>query len=163
MRKNNTWLHIHYWVKTVMMRFADASNLKEPNISINLSWNFQHCLFLRITTLLSWLKSTLLLKSKCFGTTIYMKTQCLQTNQTQNYWKWRKKYLRSGRRSRERVALIKSLIYARWKSHAWGAVAKSSWKCQLIKDTCENKPNLILGFVLPKTVTSTSAQRRRRA
>ncbi len=40
---------------------------------------FQHSLFLRITILLSWLKSTLLLKNKCFGTTIYMKTQCLQT------------------------------------------------------------------------------------
>jgi len=40
---------------------------------------FQHSLFLRITTLLSWLKSTLLLKNKCFDTHIYMKTQCLQT------------------------------------------------------------------------------------
>jgi len=46
---------------------------------------FQHSLFLRITTLLSWLKSTLLLKIKCFDTTIYMKTQCLQTNEAQHY------------------------------------------------------------------------------
>jgi len=45
----------------------------------NIKDNFQCSLFLRITTLLSWLKSTLLLKNKCFGTTIYMKTQCLQT------------------------------------------------------------------------------------
>ncbi len=39
---------------------------------------FQCSLFLRITTILSWLKSTILLKNKCFLTTIYMKTQCLQ-------------------------------------------------------------------------------------
>ncbi len=54
---------------------------------IIINWFFQHCLFLRITTLLTWLKSTLLLKIKCFGTTIYMKTQCLQTNETQHYGK----------------------------------------------------------------------------
>jgi len=30
-------------------------------------------------------KSTLLLKIKWFDTTIYMKTQCLQTNETQHY------------------------------------------------------------------------------
>ena len=41
-------------------------------------------LFLRITILLSRLKSTLLLKNKCFGTTINMKTQCLQTNEMQH-------------------------------------------------------------------------------
>ena len=44
--------------------------------------------------------------------------------------------LRSKRKSRERVALIKSLIYARWKSHAWGAVARLSWKCQLVVFCC---------------------------
>jgi len=56
-------------------------------------------------------KSTLLLKNKCFGTTIYMKTQCLQTNETQHCL---------GKESAlgvgggvERVALIKSLIYVR--------------------------------------------------
>ncbi len=46
--------------------------------------NFQASFFLRITTLLSWHKPILLLKNKCFGVTIYMKTQCLQTNQTQH-------------------------------------------------------------------------------
>ncbi len=45
---------------------------------------FQHSLFLRITTLLSWLKSTLSLKNKCFDTHIYMKTQCLQTKKIQH-------------------------------------------------------------------------------
>jgi len=81
---------------------------------------FQHRLFLRITTLLTWLKSTLLLKNKCFDTTIYMKTQCLKTNETQHYWKG--KCLRSDRWSRERVAaLIKSLVYARWKRDALDA------------------------------------------
>jgi len=75
---------------------------------------FQRSLFfLRITTLLTWLKSTLLLKNKRFDTTIYMKTQCLQTNKKQNYWKG--KCLRSKGWSRERIALIKSLIYVRWK------------------------------------------------
>jgi len=46
--------------------------------------SFQCSPFLGITTLLSWLKSTLLLNNKCFGTTIYMKTQCLQTNEKQH-------------------------------------------------------------------------------
>jgi len=34
---------------------------------------------------------------------------------------------------RERVALIKSLITRDRKRCTWGAVAKSSWKCQLMK------------------------------
>ncbi len=38
-----------------------------------------------------------------------MKTQCLQTNEMQHYWKG--KCVRSKRWSRERVALIKSLIH----------------------------------------------------
>jgi len=42
-----------------------------------------------------------------------MKTQCLQTNEIQHYLKG--KCLRRERCSRERVALIKSLIYTRWK------------------------------------------------
>ena len=44
--------------------------------------NFQARLLLGITRLVIWLKSTLLLKNKCFGTTIYI-TQCCQTNETQ--------------------------------------------------------------------------------
>jgi hypothetical protein len=72
---------------------------------------FQASLFLGITTLLLWLKSTLLLKIKCFNTTIYMKTKCLQTKETQHCL---------GKESAlgvvggvERVALIKSVIYVR--------------------------------------------------
>ncbi len=65
-------------------------------------------LFLGITTLLAWLKSTLLLKIKCLDTTIYMKTQCIQTNETQHYC--RKENAWEAERGRERVALIKSLI-----------------------------------------------------
>ncbi len=38
-------------------------------------------------TLVAWLKSTLLLKIKCFDTHIYLKTQCLQTNLTRIYLK----------------------------------------------------------------------------
>ncbi len=81
-------------------------------VGLNFVASFNVVFFLRITTLLTWLKSTLLLKNKCFDTTIYMKTQCFQTNETQHYWKG--KSLRSERWSRERVALIKSLIYTRW-------------------------------------------------
>jgi hypothetical protein len=43
---------------------------------------FQASLFLGITTL--FLDLSLLLKIKCNRTTIYMKTQCLQTNETQH-------------------------------------------------------------------------------
>ncbi len=82
------------------------------NITILVIINrFLSSLFLGITTLLLWLKSTLLLKNKCFGTTIYMKTQCLQSNETQHFL---------GKESAlgvgggvERVVLITSLIYER--------------------------------------------------
>jgi len=45
-----------------------------------------------------------------------MKAQCLQTNEMQHYGKG--KCLRSKGWSRERIALIKSLIYARIKRDA---------------------------------------------
>ncbi len=61
---------------------------------------------------------------------LYENTIYLQTNKTQHYGKG--KCSRSERWSRERVVLIKSLIYGRWKSRVWGAVAKLSWICQLI-------------------------------
>jgi len=77
----------------------------------NYSSNFQRSLFLRITTLLSWTKSTLLLKNKCFGKTTYKKTQCYQTNETQHCF-GKESALGAGW-GVERVALIKSLIYAR--------------------------------------------------
>jgi len=46
---------------------------------------FQHTLLVEIRTLVTWHKSTLLLKIKCFDTDSYMKTQCLQTNKMQHY------------------------------------------------------------------------------
>jgi len=61
-----------------------------------------------------------------------MKTHCLQTNETQHYGKG--KCLRSRGWSRERVALIKSLIMRDRKWRAWGAFAKLSWNCQLITE-----------------------------
>ncbi len=70
---------------------------------------FQASLFLGITRLLLWLKSTLLLKIKCFDTTIYMKTQ--MTNETQHCFG--KESVLGARGGVEKVALIKSLIYAR--------------------------------------------------
>ncbi len=69
---------------------------------------FQARLFLGITRLLIWLKLTLLLKSKCNRTAIYMKTQCLQTNETQHYLG--KEDALGARGGGERVALIESLI-----------------------------------------------------
>jgi len=71
---------------------------------------FQRSLFLRITTLLTWLKSTLLLKNKCFDKHIFMKTQCLQTNETQHYCE--KENAWGAGWVRKEVALIKGLIYA---------------------------------------------------
>ena len=82
--------------------------LSSLNFFYRIASRFQHNLFLIITTLLTWLKSTLLLKIKCFVTTIYMKIQCLQTNETQHYC--RKENAWEVGRRRERVALIKSLI-----------------------------------------------------
>jgi len=92
--------------------------------SLQLNRTFHRSLVLRITTLLTWLKSTLLPKIKCFNTTIYMKTQCLQTNETQHYCR-KERCLRSGVRKRKRVTRDR-------KRRSWGVVAKSSWKCQLI-------------------------------
>ncbi len=46
---------------------------------------FQLTFFFEIKTIVMWLKSTLLLKIKCFDTPIYMKTQCLQAYETQHY------------------------------------------------------------------------------
>jgi len=49
-------------------------------------WQLFQCpLFVEIRTFVTWIKSTLLLKIKCFDTHIYMKTQCSQTNKTQHY------------------------------------------------------------------------------
>jgi len=76
---------------------------------------FQRGLFLRITTLLSWLKSTLILKNKCFDTHIYMKVQCLQTK-----WESGKENAWEAGWVRKELALIKSLICPRWKRCAWG-------------------------------------------
>jgi len=61
-------------------RFVLRSNIFQP------IWRlFQHSLFHEIRTLVSWLKSTLLLKNKCLDIHVYMKTQCLQTNRRQHY------------------------------------------------------------------------------
>ena len=73
----------------------EAFNFKQKKLStvciffISL-WRFSHqqtfqrCLFLEIRTLVPWLKSTLLLKSKCFDTHIYVKTYSLLTNEMQH-------------------------------------------------------------------------------
>ena len=65
-------------------------------------------LFLGITRLLLWLKSTLLLKNRMHCTAIYMKTYCLQTNETQHCLG--KESALGAIGGGESVALIKSLI-----------------------------------------------------
>ncbi len=55
-------------------------------------------------TLVARLKSTLLLKIDCHDTHIYMKTECLQK---------RESALLVGGKGKDRVTLIKSLIYTR--------------------------------------------------
>ncbi len=55
-------------------------------------------------TLVSWLKSILLLKIECHNTHIYMKTECLQT-------KWEAVLFG---KEKDRIALIESLIYTRF-------------------------------------------------
>ncbi len=103
---------LHYGSGIIDGQFS-LSMFSRMSFKVFLLKSFNVVFFLRITTLLTCRKSTLLLKNKCFVTTIYMETQCLQANETQHYWKG--KCLGSERWSRERVALIKSLIYARWK------------------------------------------------
>ncbi len=58
--------------------------LKQSRLMSSVPYNFQRSFFLKITTLVTWLKSTLLLKNKCFDTHIYMKTECSQTNKMQH-------------------------------------------------------------------------------
>ncbi len=83
----------------------------QPQSHVTFFGLFQCSLFLRITTLLSWTKSTLLLKNKWDCTAIYMKTQCLQTNETQHSL-GKENALGAGG-GVERVVPIKSLIYAK--------------------------------------------------
>ena len=59
-------------------------------------------------TLLTRTKSTLLLKNKCKCTAIYMKTQCLQTKETQHCLGKESAFGAIG--GVESVALIKNLI-----------------------------------------------------
>jgi len=87
-----------------------VNGLNYAFLNVVFAQTFQHSPFLEITTLVTWLQSTLLLKIKCLDTHIYLKTECLQTNKTQhllgkeNTW---------GVGSKEKsVALIKSLIDA---------------------------------------------------
>ncbi len=102
------------------MRAEVNCRVEIPNSRDILHWKsykeFQARLFLGMTRLLLWPKSTLLLKNKCDCTAIYMKTQCLQTNETQHCLG--KENALGAEGGGERVALIKSLIYMRKKIHA---------------------------------------------
>jgi len=55
------------------MRYQNSKSRKEA------TWMFQHTLFVEIRTLVTLLKSTLLLKMKCRERHIYMKTEFLPT------------------------------------------------------------------------------------
>ncbi len=81
---NLTVTTICIWYNRLWVRFHRQS-YKIHYVFQNTKFNFQRCLFFEIRTLVSCLKSTLLLKLKCFDTHIYMKTQCLQTNEMQHY------------------------------------------------------------------------------
>ncbi len=97
---------------------------------------FQCSFFLRLTTLLTWLKSTLLLKNKWFDKHIYMKTQCLQTNKMQHYCGKENAWVAGW--VRKEVALINSFIYAREKKtrlkRVWIRSTKVGWIYQLTTD-----------------------------
>jgi len=73
--------------------------------------NFQTTFLVEIRTLVTWHKSTLLLKIKCLDAHIYMKTQCLQTNKTKYYLGKENPWVAGGERDRVDVNL--SLIYTR--------------------------------------------------
>jgi hypothetical protein len=69
-----------FW-KSNLLRFV----LKLYPSQISYVCVFQPTLLVEMRTHVAWLKSTLLLKIKCFYTQIYMKTDCLQTNKTHHY------------------------------------------------------------------------------
>jgi len=80
---------------------------------LNHQHHFQRTLIVEIRTLVTWLKSTLLLKIKYYVTHNYMKTQFLQT-------KWDAALFGKGKdwvagKERKVLALIKRLIYVREK------------------------------------------------
>jgi len=75
--------------------------------------NFEPTLLLEIRILVAWLNSIELLKIECQDSHIYMKTDCLPT-------KWDAAFLEG--KGKDRVALIKSLIYARVGRSAWRGV-----------------------------------------
>jgi len=84
---------------------------------------FQCSLFLRITTLFSWLKSTLLLKNKCFDTHIYMKTQCLQTKWDAALLERKKKFYFTTHIIRN--CLISLVVLHKW-CHYWPLLTPST-------------------------------------
>ncbi len=59
-------------------------NKKDPYGASMDETRFNIVFFLEITTFVTSLQSTLLLKKKCLDTNIYMKPECLQTNKTQH-------------------------------------------------------------------------------
>jgi len=73
---------------------------------------FQGSLFFRITTLLSWLKSTLLLKNKCFDMYTYLYENIMFTNKMRCSIIWKGNAWKAGW-VRKVLVLIKNLIYMR--------------------------------------------------
>ncbi len=92
---------VKIWRKTD----KQVDNLIPASLCPLLTWlkNFQHSLFLEITTLITWLRSTLLLKNKfIWKHNVYKQIRCSIL--------WKEKRLRSWVCKEKRVALIKSLI-----------------------------------------------------
>ena len=74
-------------VYCICLRFlSNYVGLSQPKVLLRKrnSMQFSTKSFPQIRTLVPWLKSTLLLKIKCFDTHIYMKSYGLQTNETQH-------------------------------------------------------------------------------
>jgi len=72
------------WKSTIAMKWPSLKSENSAGRSyspISSQLKFQCKLLLEIRTIVDWLKSTLLLIIKWFDTNIYMKTQCLQTNE----------------------------------------------------------------------------------
>ncbi len=88
------WLKKHFYFKNSIFLKFSFSKLT----------TFQLTLFVKIRTLVAWLKSTLLLKIECQDTLFKWKHNIYKQNEMQHYL---------GEKGKDRIAQIKSLIYAR--------------------------------------------------
>ena len=111
LRKSEKWSESHLskcWKLQSAKLYQHFLKLKNKCLVCTQYAKFQRRLFLKIRTLDAWLKSTLLLKIKCFDTHIYMKTYCLQTMRRSIIFRKERCSREAG--EEEELAIIKSLI-----------------------------------------------------